>query len=266
MRASQVNARREHGGTGLGLFISMKLVQQMGGSLGMESEGEGRGAKFWFEVPLRVLQSVEGGALTVPDVGALAGPVAGGPPAAVTLPASGTGRSMDPPSAAIKVHPEPAVTPPPASCSTAITAADGATAIAPITSPVHILIVDDVASIRMLMHRLLKRYAPLAVISEAEDGEKACELMEAAKATASPLFTNGVICMDKEMPVCDGFEATQRIRASGFRGLILGVTGNAIQEDVEAFLGHGAEAVVTKPVSFPVLMGYIRKFVSERVP
>ena len=69
--------------------------------------------------------------------------------------------------------------------------------------------------------------------------------------------------MDKEMPLCDGYAATQRIRALGFRGLILGVTGNAIVDDINAFLAIGADAVITKPVSFRALMSHIRTFTSN---
>ncbi|MBI3403972.1 MAG: hypothetical protein HY046_00750 [Acidobacteria bacterium] len=43
---------RRHGGSGLGLTISRRLVELMGGSIGLESEGTGRGTKVWFTLPV----------------------------------------------------------------------------------------------------------------------------------------------------------------------------------------------------------------------
>lgn len=46
----------------------------------------------------------------------------------------------------------------------------------------------------------------------------------------------------------DGPTATKEIRALGYHGPIIGVTGNVLQFDVDHFLACGADRVVAKPL------------------
>ena len=52
----------------------------------------------------------------------------------------------------------------------------------------------------------------------------------------------------------DGPSATEAIRSLGYRGRILGVTGNAMQHDIDHFLSKGADRVLVKPVDIDALL------------
>jgi len=56
------------------------------------------------------------------------------------------------------------------------------------------------------------------------------------------------IFMDNVMFKMDGMEATRCIRALGFSGQIIAVTGNVMKDDVDAFLKAGANYFLEKPL------------------
>jgi CheY-like chemotaxis protein len=119
-----------------------------------------------------------------------------------------------------------------------------------------ILIVDDAASNRKMVARLLRGVGCECL--EAEDGQVAIDVVIKTAAETGPdgkvSSSFQMILMDAEMPVMKGPEATKNIRDLGYIDtFIIGVTGNVLPEDVQAFMSHGADAVLPKPLSAQVL-------------
>jgi CheY-like chemotaxis protein len=55
----EASDRRNIKGTGLGLAIVKDLVEAQGGEVGVSSDGPGKGARFWFSLPLAASNFVE---------------------------------------------------------------------------------------------------------------------------------------------------------------------------------------------------------------
>lgn len=131
---------------------------------------------------------------------------------------------------------------------TTATGALGVTADVAGSHPVRVLLVDDVKSNRFFMAVALRRLFPGGCeTDEAEDGTEAVEAMR----------RNGVghydlVALDYEMPT-PGPVAAATMRRMGYAGPIIGVTGNALDEDIEAFDAAGADVVLTKPVEHRTL-------------
>ena len=65
------------------------------------------------------------------------------------------------------------------------------------------------------------------------------------------------------MPGMCGAEATRKIRDLGYEGLIIGVTGNVLQEDADDFELNGADAVMVKPFDAAVFQKIMEENLRE---
>jgi DNA-binding NarL/FixJ family response regulator len=110
----------------------------------------------------------------------------------------------------------------------------------------RVLIVDDSVQVRRELRTLLPLAADIEIVGEAADGLEAVRLAQ--------VLGPQVVLMDLEMPVLDGYEAAQQIKAlcPSCRVIALTMYGDAasheraLQAGVDAFLVKGAplEALV----------------------
>ena len=113
-----------------------------------------------------------------------------------------------------------------------------------------VLIVEDVEDSRFLMRLELEQLGYLVL--EAEDGEKALEVAERDHPD--------IILMDLSLPVMDGIEAAEKIRATdGLNGVpIIAVTAHQETDFRAGAKAAGFDAYVTKPIDIQFLSELIK--------
>jgi signal transduction histidine kinase/DNA-binding LacI/PurR family transcriptional regulator/CheY-like chemotaxis protein/HPt (histidine-containing phosphotransfer) domain-containing protein len=119
-----------------------------------------------------------------------------------------------------------------------------------------ILLVEDYEPNRTLALAYLK---PLNCIVEvAENGMIALEMLKQQ--------CYDVILMDVQMPVLDGVEATKyiRLKLKDLKTVIIGITANAFQRDIDHYLHIGMNAIVTKPFRKQSLLTSVMKWYDLR--
>lgn len=126
----------------------------------------------------------------------------------------------------------------------------------------RILVAEDVLSSRKMLIRLLERagHTCIAAVDGSDAVAKMREDLDAADADPCNHKPIDTILMDYEMPILNGPDATRNIRETlGFAGIIVGVTGNVMVEDVEHFRRFGADEVFAKPISLDTLKCHWQK-------
>lgn len=202
-------ATQDGGGSGLGLWISKKIMDLHEGGISVTSEGEGMGSTFRIRLP--IIASVE---------------------------------SIDFQINHENAHRRPSI------FGYMVKSFKKAGSIVPsaqhcddyyrFPESLRILVVDDSPMNRKMLSRCFLREG--YVVAEAEDGDTAVKIL------GDDVNAFDVVSLDNFMPRMNGPEAAQQMRSLGFRGKIIGVTGNALSEDIDVFLSHGADVVLPKPI------------------
>ena len=120
----------------------------------------------------------------------------------------------------------------------------------------RVLVVDDDSTNRKVIATLLSKLG--VTVSLAEDGEQGVAAIFAGEVP-------DIVLMDVRMPVLDGYEATQRIRAwesaNGRPRLpIVALTADAFDEHRQRCLAAGMDDFLTKPLNADGLLAVLRKW------
>eukprot|EP00614_Pseudopedinella_elastica_P035180 CAMPEP_0172642642 /NCGR_PEP_ID=MMETSP1068-20121228/233114_1 /TAXON_ID=35684 /ORGANISM="Pseudopedinella elastica, Strain CCMP716" /LENGTH=461 /DNA_ID=CAMNT_0013456509 /DNA_START=1638 /DNA_END=3023 /DNA_ORIENTATION=- len=247
------------GGSGIGLYISKKLMELHGGYIEVTSEGEGFGSTFSIGVP------IIGQTTSAKDTGTAGTCIRALP--RVPLPMFAWSAEFRPELAFDektqgKKRTEQRDMSSQENSSKRTCSSEGESftskrmfleephAKAPLCEvppgELEVLLVDDSRALRKMVARFLKMSKLCASCTEADDGAEAVRLVASSLHEDSSRFD--IILMDYVMPVQDGPTATAEIRQMGFDGKVIGLTGQMHSEDKELFVKMGADEVLTKPL------------------
>jgi len=120
-----------------------------------------------------------------------------------------------------------------------------------------VMVVDDVDTNLYVARGLLLPYK--LEIELANSGLTAIKKLESGKKF-------DVVFMDHMMPQMDGIETTKRIRESGYTGIIVALTANALAGNDEMFARNGFDGFIPKPIDIRQLNTLLNKFVRDRHP
>ncbi|NQZ11597.1 MAG: response regulator, partial [Algicola sp.] len=120
----------------------------------------------------------------------------------------------------------------------------------------HILLVEDNNINQLVTGEILKLFG--LTFDLAEDGQQAI-----TKIVNSPHYD--LVLMDIQMPVMDGYLATEQLRKLGYNDLIIcGLSANAMKQDFDKAYACGMNDYVTKPIKVHELGEILDKYLPTR--
>jgi CheY-like chemotaxis protein len=118
----------------------------------------------------------------------------------------------------------------------------------------QILIVEDDYSSKLYLNKVLEKMD--VSLFNASDGKEALE----------QLYLHpdiGIILMDIQMPVMDGYSCTKKIRETGKKVIIIAQTAYGLSDDRDKMIQLGFNDFIIKPISQKILIDKISRYLKE---
>ncbi|MCC7422864.1 MAG: PAS domain-containing protein [Planctomycetaceae bacterium] len=121
--------------------------------------------------------------------------------------------------------------------------------------PIRVLVVEDNRGLQIMLKRMLENHVDLVEL--ANNGEAAISEIARAATADAPY---DIVLMDMHMPVLNGFDATQRLRAKGYHLPIVALTAGAMSGDRDRCLQAGCDNYLSKPVDRGRLLNLLAEY------
>lgn len=123
----------------------------------------------------------------------------------------------------------------------------------------RILIAEDGLDNQRIISLFLRRAG--ADIAFVDNGQEAVATALAEEASGTPF---DVVLMDMQMPVMDGYHATEQLRSVGYAHPIIALTAYAMADDREKSLHAGCDDHLTKPIAREELLEVIKRHAARK--